>query len=165
MPRPKVEPKLERPVDRDKINRELEKAVEEGNKRYVQRLRAILMKADGKESDEIARELGVSIKTVKRWIKLWNEKGLKGFKPKKPGGRKPKLSKEQWEVVRNAVDNKSPRDFGYNTDLWSTRIIWMFIRDMFGVEYELRYMYQLLKKKGGNLGSHIRRKRGKIPKK
>ena len=53
-----------------------------------------------------------------------------------------------WEEIKNIVDNKSPRDYGYDTDLWATKVIRILIRDLYGVDYEIKYMYRLLRKKG-----------------
>ena len=65
---------LARPVDRKALNRELEKAIGRGDKRYAKRLRAVLMKDEGKSNREIAQELSVTPRTIYRWIRLWNEK-------------------------------------------------------------------------------------------
>jgi len=163
MARPETE--LVRPVDRKALNRELERAIAEGDKRYARRLRAILMKDEGKKNREIAQELEIVPKTVARWIKQWNERGLEGFRPQKPKGRPQKLDDDAWEEIRNIVDNKSPRDYGYDTDLWDTKTIRIFIRDHYGVEYELKYMYRLLRKKGASFASRTQKTSGKIQKK
>ena len=156
MVRPETE--LVRPVDRKALNKELERAIEEGDKRYARRLRAILMKDEGKKNREIAQELEIVPKTVARWIKQWNERGLEGFRPHKPKGRPQKLDDDAWEEIRNMVDNKSPKDYGYDTDLWDTKTIKILIKDHYGVDYELKYMYRLLRKKGESLASHIRKR-------
>ncbi|MEX2690783.1 MAG: helix-turn-helix domain-containing protein [Candidatus Njordarchaeum guaymaensis] len=139
---------LARPVDRKTLNRELEKAIGRGDKRYAKRLRAVLMKDEGKSNREIAQELSVTPRTIYRWIRLWNENGLERFRPQKPKGRAQKLSEDAWEEIKNIVNNKSPRDYGYDTDLWGTKVIKILIRDLYGVDYEIKYMYRLLRKKG-----------------
>jgi len=154
----RLEIELTRPVDRKALNRELERAIEEGDKRYARRLRAILIKDEGKKIRGITQELGVVPKTVNRWIDQWNEKGLEGFRPQKPKGRPQKLSEEAWEEIKDIVDNKSPRDYGYDVDLWDTKTIKILIRDHYGVDYELKYMYRLLRKKGASLVSRTRKR-------
>ena len=155
MPRPEVQ--LTRPVDRDAVNQELEKAIKEGDARYVRRLRAILMKDEGKKNREIAKELKVATKTVTRWIEQWNKEGLEGFRPQKPKGNPPRLREETWKEIIDAIDNKTPRDYGYDADVWYTKIIKVFIKDHYGVDYELKYMYRLLRKKGVSCASRTRK--------
>lgn len=84
------------------------------------------LKAEGHSNREIARRLGVSEKaikigeaTVRRWKRLRREKG--SLEPKKfGGGNPPRVSAEQYPVVRAILDEKP--------DLTDQEVAWEFHR-------------------------------------
>lgn len=65
------------------------------NKRTAQRLQAIVLKAEGKSTQEIARILRRSPKTIRTWIKLFNAGGPETLNYKHTGGPAGKLAPEQ----------------------------------------------------------------------
>ena len=74
--------------------------------------------------------------------KIVEQERLRKPETTKPKGKPPKLDEDKWKGIRGIVDNKSPKDC-YDTDFWDTKTIGIFIRDHYGVEYELRYIYHL----------------------
>jgi len=77
MPRPPLT--LRRPVNIAEMDRQIKKAIKEGNTRYMIRLQAIKMLAQGHDKKDIAKTLGISTRTLNRWIHLWNNGGYEGL--------------------------------------------------------------------------------------
>jgi len=150
MPRRPIE--ITRPVNKEELQEALEKAIEAGEKKYATRILAITMLADKIDHKEVRKRLRITQATLRNWIKLWNEGGLEALKPKKPEGAKPKLSEEQWEELKIEI-SRSPRELGYDTDLWSTKLVLTHIEKKYGVTYHEKYIYKALKKRGLNLES------------
>lgn len=65
-----------------------------------QRAHCLLLNHQGWKQKELAEILGVSLKTVSNWFRAWEERGLLGLYERVGRGRKPKLSDEQKEQVR-----------------------------------------------------------------
>ena len=62
------------------------------NKKDYRRLLAILQKGEGRTYHDIAKEHGVSSRSVQRWVAAYIKKGLVGIKIKKPGGSKSRIT-------------------------------------------------------------------------
>lgn len=77
------------------------------DKRNLQRLRAIILRAQGKTPQEIASILNRTPKTIRAWIKLFNAGGPEMLQYKHTGGRTSKLTAEQEESLRLYL--KEPR--------------------------------------------------------
>ena len=91
------------------------------NKEQYRRAVAVFQKADGKTYDYIAREHRVHIRTTKKWIHDYIEKGIEGLKIRENhGGRKPRITDEDREIILSALFN-DPHMFGYLRNTWSLR--------------------------------------------
>jgi transposase len=94
---------------------------------------------EGWMQKDVAAFLGVSLKAVGKWMaayRAWGDDGLKG---KPHPGPKPKLSKRQ-EAGVLACLAKSPKAFGYATDLWTTRRLAEVIEKKFGIRFNANYL-------------------------
>lgn len=72
----------------------------------------------GYTQQEVANFLGVHPRSVQRWMQVYREKGVWGLKAKPTPGRPPTLSIAQERQVLRWF-RKSPRDFGFPTELWT----------------------------------------------
>ena len=145
MPRPRLT--LERSVDFAELRASIDRALGSGDRVWLRRLEGLQLFAAGLRVEEVAERLGVCVRTVRNWINLWNGGGFEALRPGKPRGRPPKLSEEEWESLVNDLE-RSPREFGYDQDLWSTRLVVIHISTRYGVRYEYKYVYRLLRKRG-----------------
>ena len=59
------------------------------DKRHYRRLLAVLQKSNSRTFADIAKEHGVSIRSVQRWISAYLQMGTKGLEIRKPGGKIP----------------------------------------------------------------------------
>ena len=82
------------------------------DKRHYRRLLAVIQKSNGRTFADIAKEHGVSIRSVQRWISAYLKTGTKGLEIRKPGGTKSRITDENREIVLSALFN-DPNIFGY----------------------------------------------------
>src|SRR5262245_44888801 len=94
---------------------------------------------DGYSQKDVAAFLGVSTKAVGNWMAVYRAAGDDGLKARPRPGAKPKLSKRR---ERSALSwlAKSPRAFGYATDLWTTRRLAEVIEKRYGVRFNSNYL-------------------------
>ncbi|WP_394345959.1 helix-turn-helix domain-containing protein [Hymenobacter elongatus] len=74
------------------------------------RCQLVLLKADGRTSQDVGRVVGLCHVSVSSWTKRHREAGLEGLKTKPGRGRKPRLAVAQDEAaVRAAVQSNRQR--------------------------------------------------------
>jgi len=88
---------------------------------------------------DVAKVLGRSPRTVRRWVQAYREGGEAALAARPRRGARPKLSGEQEREVVSWFD-KSPREFGIRRDLWTGRIVAELIAKRFGVSFNPRYI-------------------------
>ena len=69
------------------------------DKRHYRRLLAVLQKSNGKTFADIAKEHGVSIRSVQRWISAYLQMGTDGLEIKKTGSTKSRITEEDREII------------------------------------------------------------------
>lgn len=134
-------------VTRDVSFEELEKCYKmEKNSRVKLRILMVWRVKEGVSTTRLEEELHVHHSTVSTWVKRFNEEGFEGLKDQPKSGRPPKISHEEFQEVLE----KNPRDEGYPLEVWSVRILQVHLTKM-GVNYNLRYVYEKIKKHGFSL--------------
>lgn len=103
------------------------------------RLLAVQRLTEGYTAQQVADFLGVQLRTVRRWNAAFKKRGAKGLRAKPPPGRPRKLTRRQERTVLTWF-LKSPRSFGYATDLWTARRVAEVIRRKWSVEFNPRYL-------------------------
>jgi transposase len=86
----------------------------------MRRSQILLASARGQSPPQIARSLGCGSQTVRNAIHAFDERGLDALTP---GSSRPKrihtaFDEESAEALR-AMLHRSPREFGYDTSLWT----------------------------------------------
>ncbi|KXA97722.1 hypothetical protein AKJ39_00105 [candidate division MSBL1 archaeon SCGC-AAA259J03] len=138
---------LHRSVDVEWL-RDLRK--EEDDPKVRDRIMALIMEVEGYERREIARLLGTSRTSVWRWIKRFDESGIEGLWDEERPGRPSKLSELEKESLREDLKS-SPKDFGYESEVWSTKMVLDHLREEYGIEYHPRYIQRFLRSLGFEL--------------
>ena len=82
------------------------------DKRHYRRLLTVIQKSNGRTFEDIAKEHGVSTRTVQRWISAYLQTGTKGLEIRKPGGTKSRITDENREIILSILFN-DPNIFGY----------------------------------------------------
>ena len=88
--------------------------------RRVERARIVLGSAGGLSGRVLAREIGVSLPTVQRWLDRYDEDGLAGLEDRSRSGRpRSRITPQlEAEIVRRTLEEKPPRGTH-----WSTRLM------------------------------------------
>jgi transposase len=90
-------------------------ALEDGHRtglRHCYRTRcfSILLKAEGRESEEVGAILNMHRNTVNSWVKRYNESGIEGLVNKPGQGRKPLISvEEDGQAIKELVKDHRQR--------------------------------------------------------
>ena len=102
---------------------------------------------EGWKHKDVAAFLGVSLKSVGNWIAAYRASGDDGLKATPRTGPKPKLSRRQEQAVLSWLA-RSPKAFGYATDLWTTRRLAEVIEEKYGVRFNSNYLAEWLTRRG-----------------
>jgi transposase len=102
---------------------------------------------EGWQQKDVAAFLGVSTKAVSNWVAAYRAAGDDGLKGKPHPGPKPKLSRRQEAAVLSWLA-RSPKAFGYKTELWTARRLAEVIERRYGVRFHSNYLAEWLTKRG-----------------
>jgi transposase len=102
---------------------------------------------EGWKQKDVAAFLGVSIRAVGKWMAAYRASGDGGLKGKPHPGAKPKLSARRERSVLSWLA-KSPKAFGYKTELWTTRRLAEAIEKRYGVRFNSNYLAEWLTRRG-----------------
>lgn len=97
----------------------------------------------GYTQQEVADFLGVHPHSVQRWMRAYRQGGMRGLKAKPAPGRPPTLSPQQEQTVLRWF-RKSPREFGFPTELWTGARVSELIRRKFRKTFHPHYIIEWL---------------------
>jgi transposase len=103
------------------------------------RLLAVQRVLDGYSIEEVAEFLGVDPRSVRRWVAAYRESGGQGLLSRPVAGRPPKLTTLQEKIVRRWLAD-SPREHGFETELWTSSRVGQLIHEEFGIRLNSRYL-------------------------
>jgi len=130
-----------------KLHERLQQAYAMGQLRLVKRIHALLYIIDGKDVADVADILKLSSQTVYNYVKAFILNQLDSLVYLFSPGRPSKLNKAQRKELGEVID-AGPEAAGYDCGCWSTILIQDWILNRFDVEYEPRYVAELLDKMG-----------------
>src|SRR6516165_1017237 len=102
---------------------------------------------EGYAAADVARFLGVHLRTVRRWLAADRDDPKHGLNSKPHRGRPPKLSFDQELEVLTWLYAK-PTSFGFATDLWTAPRIAHLIEKKLDVHFHPRYVNAWLTERG-----------------
>lgn len=111
--------------------------------REALRRRAAEFFQERKPLAEIARLVGASLSSVKRWKRAWSEGGVAALAAKPHPGPTPKLSSQQKQELV-AILRRGPLAAGYRTDLWTCDRVVEVVRKTFRVSYHPDHLGRIL---------------------
>ncbi|MFJ9824700.1 helix-turn-helix domain-containing protein [Streptomyces sp. NPDC101160] len=117
------------------------------------RVRAAELFDQGRPGAEIARMLGVSEESVRRWRRVWEKDGADALRRRPATGRPPKLDGAQVEQVRAALE-QGAQTHGFEADLWTLERGGLVVQRMTGVTLSKASVWRLLT---GRLGWSLQR--------
>lgn len=125
----------------------LRRLMADGDKGEYRRCLAILLKAEGTSSQAIANTLGVTKRSVERWVKEYRAHGIAGLRRRPHPGGKPRITQEQMRmIVETAL--KGPRSFGYLKNEWSVRLLARHLTEELGIRISKTHVWEMLRDLG-----------------
>jgi transposase len=88
------------------------------DRKFHDRLQIIRLAARNRPHQDIAADLGVTPRTVQRWLNAYLERGLDGLEPRKPPGPAPRLTDDLAPVLRQWVID-GPAEQGLDRANWT----------------------------------------------
>ncbi|SAK92782.1 transposon protein [Caballeronia fortuita] len=123
----------------------------------VRRMTAGRMLLDGASIEEVARQLHLSVQTVRRYKAIVSEGGLDALAQMGVGGRASVLDREALDWIATALRGPA-REHGFESDTWTNARLRDVIERRFGVRYSRVYIWQIATNLGlGHLLSKSRR--------
>jgi transposase len=107
------------------------------------RRKAIRLLKSGKTFRWVAAELGASLSSVVRWSQDHRKHGLEALRPKIIPGRSPFLSSRQKSKLTDILLH-GPLRLGYQTNLWTLRLVGEVIEAHFGIRYSISNLWKLM---------------------
>jgi transposase len=98
---------------------------------------------EGYAQAEVARFLGVNVRSVRRWVAAHRAGGDAALAASVAPGQAPKLTPEQAQVVLGWLAEPATH-FGFATELWTAPRVATLIGRTFGVAYHPRYLNEWL---------------------
>jgi transposase len=107
---------------------------------------AVLRVWDGEQPSEVIRSYGMCRTTIYRWLRAAQTEGSAALASRRSPGAPFKLSPQQEVQVRAWIDGKDPRQHGYESGLWTRRIVADMIQTQFGVKVDITTVGRLLRR-------------------
>lgn len=107
------------------------------------RQRAIDLLNNGMQPVEVARQLGVDRRSVRRWNAAYRRRGARGIEAQPTPGRPCALAPKEKRRLEKLL-LKGAIAAGYPTDLWTCPRVADLIADRFGVDYHVDHVSRLL---------------------
>lgn len=118
--------------------------------RYFHRLHVVLPVLRGTSCYEAARLYGDAPRSVEYWVQRLVSQGLVGLEEGGRSGRPGRLSAFGEQRLRNEI-RRSPRELGYDQNLWDGILLSHHIEEHYGVSLGVRQCQRLFHKLGLSL--------------
>ena len=83
---------------------------------------------------EAVEFLGISKSTIYEWLKKFDQSGYDALNTVKAPGADPIMTSEMDEWLKGVVLGKTPMDFGFESTLWTCKIMMELLHEEFGIE-------------------------------
>jgi transposase len=102
---------------------------------------------EGYSADEVGEFLGISPRTVWRWLASFRDRGPEGLRARPVPGRPRKLTVTQEKIALRWLRG-SPVEHGFDPELWTARRLAQLIEEEFGIRFTPRSLSTWLKDRG-----------------
>lgn len=130
-----------------KLKKILSECEQNNNLRLWKRIKSILLYLKNKSPEEIVEIMDVCQRSVYYWISHYNENAVESLFEGKHTGRPAQLGQEQLKQLADIIDS-APVAYGFETGIWTSKIIREVIKQEFGVIYHDAHVRKILYKLG-----------------
>lgn len=131
-------------------------------RRKTLRILGLIKILEGKKTNDISEFLGVFRTSITGWVKRINDHGLLGLVEKPGRGLKSQLTKTEKQQLKKDL-LKSPKEFGFSSNLWTGKILREHLQKNFNKTYQLSMVYVIFKELGFTLQRPTRKLLGVKP--
>jgi transposase len=107
------------------------------------RERAIQLLKEGEAPVEVARQLGIDRRSVRRWNASYRRQGIEGIHAKPAPGRPSRLSTAKKQRLTQLLV-RGAEAAGFPTDLWTCPRVATLIRERWDISYHVDHVCRLL---------------------
>jgi len=121
-----------------------------GTPKQLERRRIAIVKMveeEGMTAAAAAKRGQVSIRSVFNWLQQYRVEGSAGIQAKQHPGHPARLNSFQTKRLEKILLSGA-RTYGYDSELWTCRRVAEVIKKTFGVEYNVDYVGQILRRMG-----------------
>lgn len=118
--------------------------------RYNHKLHGLLLICRGYTTYEVAQMFGQNPTTIQRWINKFEKNGFSALEESEKPGRPYRLDPSQLKIINTDL-RKSPRDFGYDQNLWDGKLLSHHIKHALDVPLGVRQCQRLFHQLGFRL--------------
>lgn len=116
--------------------------------RYDHRLHGLLLVTGGQSCQQVADLFGEDRRTVQRWVRTFESRGLDGLREGERPGRPKSIDARQWKVLEKDL-RRNPNEFGLTTNhLWDGKLLVEHLRRRCDVTLGVRQCQRLFKQMG-----------------
>lgn len=101
---------------------------------YIRRIAVYAVIDRHLNPEYIAKVLNISRSCIYEWIRWYREGGDDSLDTRHALGALPIMTSEIDDWLRNTILKKNPEDFGYDTNLWTLKIIAGVLKEKFGIQ-------------------------------
>lgn len=135
----------------EQATRELERAEQTTrDAAELRRVQAIRLYGTGISIKLITQVTQARERTVRRWVKQYQQAGLMGLRERRAGGNNRKLTREQREALRTKLEQYRPVDLQVSEgQYWTVSALQVVVEAWYGVVYKDRSRYHSLLHESG----------------
>jgi transposase len=90
---------------------------------YIRVMAVYAVRELGQSPEDVIKVLNFNRACMYRWLRLYDEGGYAALESDMPVGAEPMITSELDEWLKKTILEKTPIDFGYDTNLWTCKIL------------------------------------------
>ena len=101
---------------------------------YVRRMAVHSVRVLNNSPELVAKIFNFNRTCIYRWLKQYDEGEFEALESKMPPGAEPVIDKKVEEWMQNIILNSTPVKFGYDTNLWTCKILSDLLKEEFNID-------------------------------
>lgn len=90
---------------------------------YIRVMAVHAVRVLGQSPEDVIKVFNFNRACIYHWLKIFDEGGYSALQSAMPPGAEPLVTNELEQWLKQTVLNKTPTDFGYDTNLWTCKIL------------------------------------------
>jgi transposase len=108
------------------------------------RTMAVRRVGEGEAPSAVIRSYGLCRTTIYKWLCAVRKGGERALRSRKSTGRPAQLNPGQKQQVRRWINGRNPRQYGFDFELWTRKVVSELVRERMGIDLSLTAVGRLL---------------------